>query len=207
MDSLLLDTPDGISARLGWDPKVSVHDRRRILARELVAAKLGVGLAEVRIDREAPKHFGYHTRLIAAQEGVDLPILITTASYRAATVVAISDPGIAVGLDIRDLQPDDASVHEMRRRSHLLAETDVPGLLAHWTRVQAVLEADSRGVRVHPEYVRLDSSLTKGWLPDRNVFYQIDDISRGGWIITLAHAEVPIEEPIPIPAELLPEDG
>lgn len=188
MQSVLLDTPEGISARLGWDPKLTVHDRRRMLARELVADRLGVELGEVRVDREAPQVFGYHTRLIATRDGQELPLAIKTASFRTATVVAISDPSVPVGLDLRDLQPDEATLREIRRHSHLFDGGTVPALLAHWTRVQAILEADARGARVHPEHVRLDSPPTTGWVPDRKLRYKLVDLSRDAWVITLAYA-------------------
>jgi len=42
MQSVLLETPVGITARLGWDPKLPDHDRKRLLAKEIVSAKLGV---------------------------------------------------------------------------------------------------------------------------------------------------------------------
>ena len=188
MDSVLLDTPDGISARLGWDPKVSIHDRRRILARELVAARLGVDPKEVRVDREAPRQFGYHTRLLANRGEQELPFVIKTASFRAATVVAVADPTFVFGLDLRDLQPDTVTIHDMQRHSHLVDESNIVDLVDHWTRVQAVLEADARGVRVKPDLVRLDSTRTKGWVRDRRTQYSIVDLSRDGWVITLAYA-------------------
>lgn len=188
MQSVLLDTPSGIEARLGWDPKVDIHDRRRLLARELVADRLGLAFSDVRVDREAPSVFGYHTRLIATRGTEDeIPLTIATASFRSATVVAIADPAVPIGLDIRDITPDDASLHEIRRHSHLFAEASTQTLLAHWTRVQAVLEADARGNRVRPEHVRLDTPLDKGWIDDRHVKYALRDISRDGWIITLAY--------------------
>ena len=57
------------------------------------------------------------------------------------------------------------------------------------SRVQAVREADGRGARVAPEHVRLDAPLNKGWIPDRRVYYKIADLSRDGWVITLAYGE------------------
>ncbi|MFE1644057.1 hypothetical protein [Microbacterium sp. P01] len=192
MESVLLDAPEGISARLGWDPKLSVHDRRRFLARELVAAQLGAEYKDVRVDREAPQHFGYHTRLLATRADVELPILIKTASFRSATVVAICDPAIPLGLDIRDTHPDDALLHDMQRHSHLFDENDVPALISHWTKVQAVLEADGRGVRVKPEYVKLDNARHRGWVRDRSVQYTLADLSRDAWVITLAYGAMPV---------------
>ena len=75
-----LDTPAGVTARLGWDPATTVHDRRRIIAKELIAARLGCETTDITIEREAPRGFGYHTRLIASRGGVELPIAIVTAS-------------------------------------------------------------------------------------------------------------------------------
>lgn len=187
MESVLLDTPSGIGARLGWDPKLTEHDRKRILARQLVAARLGLEEKAVRIEREAPAQFGFHTQLFAEVDGKELPLEIRTASFRAATVCAVAEEGSRLGLDIRDAHPDDATLSEMKRHSHLFDEDNLDALLAHWTRVQAVREADGRGVRMKPEYVRLDLSKKKGWIPDRPVHFSLVDLSRDGWIITLAY--------------------
>lgn len=191
LNTVLLDTPSGISAKLGWDPATTVHDRRRIIAKELIAAKLGCEVKDVRIEREAPRGFGYHTRLIASKDGEELPIAIVTASYRAATVVAICDPGLPVGMDIRDSTPDPVDIKQMQRHSHLFDESNIADLLQHWVRVQAVLEADGRGVRVAPDHVRLDAGRHKGWIPDRNMKYSLVDASRDGWVITLAYGILP----------------
>lgn len=192
MESTPLDTPDGIDAKMGWDPKTSLHDRRRILARELVSARLRVELKDVRVDREAPKQFGYHTQLFASVGGEEVPLAIKTASYGSATVVAIADPAVPMGLDIRDMHPDKDEIYTMQRHSKLLDEENIPSLLDHWTRVQAILEADGRGVRVAPQHVRLDAPLSRGWIPDRKVQYTVRDLSRKGYIITLAYGALPI---------------
>lgn len=191
MQSVVLDTPEGITARLGWDPKVPAHDRKRVLAKELVAAQLGVDAKHVRVEREAPGTFGFHTQLIAEVDGEEVPLRIRNANFRAATVVAVSDPGVSVGLDLRDAHPDDAELRLMRRHSHLFDENDLGKLLAHWTRVQAVRDADGRGARVAADHVRLNSPLSKGWIPDRKAQYQLADLSRDSWIITLAYAPTP----------------
>ncbi|MFE7846238.1 hypothetical protein ACFUTX_13710 [Microbacterium sp. NPDC057407] len=191
MQSVLLDTPAGVTARLGWDPKLPEHDRKRQLAREIVAAQLGVEERSVRIEREAPGQFGFHTQLIAEIDGQEVPLRIRNANFRAATVVAVADPAVPLGLDLRDAHPDDATLREMRRHSHLPDTDDVAKLLAHWTRVQAVRDADGRGARVAADHVRLDSPLTKGWIPDRRVYYQLADLSRDSWVITLAYGAAP----------------
>lgn len=191
LQTVLLETPAGVSARLGWDPATTVHDRRRIIAKELIAAQLGCEVKEVKIEREAPRGFGYHTRLIASRGGEELPIAIITASFRAATVVAICDPGLPLGIDIRDLNPEKADIRQMQKHSHLLDESNITDLLQHWVRVQAVLEADGRGVRVAPEHVRLDTGRHKGWIPDRKMKYELVDASRDGWVITVAVGTLP----------------
>lgn len=191
LQTVLLDTPAGVTARLGWDPGTSVHDRRRLIAKELIAAKLGCEPTDIHVEREAPRGFGYHTRLIATRDGQELPIGIVTASYRAATVVAICDPALPLGIDIRDLTPDPADVRLMQRHSRLFDESNIPDLLHHWVCVQAVLEADGRGVRVAPEHVRLDMGRHKGWIGDRNMKYTLVDASRDAWVITIAIGNLP----------------
>jgi 4'-phosphopantetheinyl transferase len=191
MQSVLLDTPSGITARLGWDPKLAEHDRKRVLAREIVAAQLGVDEKAVRIEREAPGGFGFHTQLIAEVDGQEVPLGIRNANFRAATVVAVADPAVPLGLDLRDAHPDEPTLHQMKRHSHLPDEDDLGKLLAHWTRVQAVRDADGRGARVAADHVRLDSPLTRGWIPDRRVYYQLADLSRDSWVITLAYGAAP----------------
>ncbi|MGV9194320.1 hypothetical protein ACQ143_08240 [Microbacterium sp. MC2] len=193
LQSVVLDTPDGISARLGWDPATTVHDRRRILAKELIAERLGCDVKDISVVREEPRGFGYHTQLIASRDGVELPIAIKTASYRAATIVAICDPGLPLGIDIRDLHPDADELRRMRKHSHLLDESNVPVLVKHWTNAQAVLEADGRNNRVAPDHVRLNSTHTKGWIPDRSMQYALVDASRDAWVITLAYGLLPKE--------------
>ncbi|MCC2031353.1 hypothetical protein [Microbacterium allomyrinae] len=189
MQSVLLDTPTGITARLGWDPKVAEHDRKRALAKEIIAERLGVETRDVRVEREAPRTFGFHTQLIAEVAGQDVPLKIRNVNFRAATVVAVADHEMPLGLDLRDAHPDDAELHIMKRHSHLPDENDLGRLLAHWTRVQAVRDADGRGARVAADHVRLDSPLTRGWIPDRHAQYQLADLSRDGWIITLAYGK------------------
>lgn len=191
LNTVLLDTPEHVTARLGWDPATTVHDRRRLIAKELIADRLGCETTEVKIEREEPRGFGYHTRLIASRDGAELPLAIVTASFRAATVVAICDPGQPLGIDIRDRDPEPAELHRMRKHSHLFDENDLDDLLRHWTRVQAVLEADGRASRVAPDHVRLDMGRRTGWIPDRSMRYALTDASRDGWVITVASGILP----------------
>ncbi|MDQ1130613.1 hypothetical protein [Microbacterium sp. SORGH_AS_0888] len=191
MESVVLDTPAGIDARLGWDPSLPEHDRKRVLARELVGARLGVDPDDVHVEREAPTVFGHHTHLVASVNDEVAPFAINTASHRAATVVVVADLAMPVGIDIRDVLPDEATKAAMHAHSHLWEGSSELDFQQHWTRVQAVLAADGRGMRVRPETVRLDG--TTGWVPDRPVRYRIVDLSRNAFTITLAYAALPTE--------------
>lgn len=191
MTMVTLNAPEGITARLHWEPRMPEHDRKRLVARQLVAERLGVEERSVRVERKAPQGFGFHTQLIAEVAGAEVPLVIRNANVRAATVVAVAEPSTVLGLDLRDSHPDEADVREMRRHSHLIDEDDIGKLLAHWTRVQAVRDADGRGTRVAGEHVRLDPALRRGWIPDRRTFYDLRDLSTDGWIITLAYAQRP----------------
>lgn len=188
MDYVVLDAPAGIEARLGWDPKLTEHDRRRQLARDILAARAGVPEDELRVEREDPTNFGHHRRLVASVDGNALPFVISTCDYRYGTVVAVAEPGVHLGIDIRDRHPGDDELGAMRAHSHLWEGSGDAELLAHWTRVQAILAADGRGMRVRPETVRLEPGGTHGSVPDRHVHYTIVDLSRNAFIITLAYA-------------------
>lgn len=188
MESVVLDTPAGIDARLGWDPKVTAHDRKRILAKEIIGARLGIDPNTVRIEREAPTSFGHHTRLIAAVDGTELSLVVTVAEYRAANVVAVTEPGLRVGVDLRDLHPDAHTLAVMRAQSHLWEGASQLDLLGHWSRAQAVLAADGRGARLSAKAVKLDQGGTRGWVRDRPTGYAIQDLSRNAFVITLATA-------------------
>ena len=189
MQSTLLDTPNAIAARLGWDPATSEHDRKRILAKQLVAARLGLEEKEIIIERESPSHFGFHTQLHARTRNSEVPLIIRSASFRFATVCAIAQPDAVFGLDLRDQRPDDETIEDIKRGSRLFETNNIQVLIDHWTRVQAIRAADGRGARIKPTFVQLDSTLTRGWLPDRPARYSLRDLSTDGWVITLAHVE------------------
>lgn len=187
MESVLLSAPEGILARLGWDPRLDESARILALTRELVAEHEGVEEGSVKADYEVSPQLGHFVNVEATVAGNPAPLNIKAASFRTATVVAVADAAVSIGLDIRVLQPDPITLREMRRHSHLINGGTDRELLAHWTRVQAVLAADGRGLRVHPEQVRMDPPRNKGWVADRRVYYRLQDLSRDAWVITLAY--------------------
>ncbi|ALJ21519.1 hypothetical protein [Microbacterium sp. No. 7] len=183
-----LTAPDGIAAALGWDPGTGVHDRRRHLAQRLIAERLDCTPDEIVIEREEARGFGHHPRLVASRDGRELDLVIATASYRTATVVAVGEPAVRMGLDIRDLHPEPSDLRTMMRHSHLLEEASSTDLLHHWVSVQAVLDADGRPVRPVADKVRLNAKRSRGWLLDRKAQYELVHASRDGWIIAIAKA-------------------
>jgi len=190
VDSSQLQAPEGISVRIVSDPHADEHDRKRRLAKEIVAARLDVDAADVRIEREPPAQFGHHTRLIAKVGGEAVPFAIANVSAASSTVVAVADLVVPLGIDLRSARPSDEEWDQMRRHSHLFPGVSSDTLLAHWARVQAVRHADGRG-RMRPEDVVLDTTLDRGWIPDRRVHYRLAVLSHDPWIVTLAYGALP----------------
>lgn len=191
METVLLNAPDGISARLGSDAHAEDHDRKRELAREIVAARLHVREDDVRVERESPAQFGYHTRLVARVAGAVVPLAITSAAAGSSTVVVVADSVVPLGIDLRSARPSDDELEQMRQHSHLFPGVSRDALLTHWTRVQAVRHADGRA-RIRPEEVMIDPALVRGWVPDRRVHYQLADLSHSRWTVTLAYGALPV---------------
>ena len=191
MESQLLNTPPGISARIVADPASSDHDRRHLLARELISSLLDVDDRAIRFEREAPAQFGFHTHLIAHVQGSPVPLQITTASIGAVTVVGIAKPGVSFGFDIRvSDEPGDDEVRWMRSHSHLYVDTDVPTLVRHWSWIRAIGAADGRELLAQP-LVQLDVPRGRGWVRDRHTTYDVIELSQKEWTVTLAHRTAP----------------
>lgn len=193
MESTKLDAPEGIEARVGWAPGTDASERIKQLTKQILADKLEIDAAFIDVSHEAPKQFGHNPQPIATIDGRAVPLAVRTASFRTASVVAVADPDVLVGLDIRDHRPDDAAIHEIRSHSHLWDDDSLwnkatpDQLVLHWSRVQAVRQADPRGISVRPEQVRLDPPFSRAWTPERHSEFTLVDLSRNGFVITLAH--------------------
>lgn len=192
MKSTNLDAPEGITARMGWEPGTEAKVRIRQLAKQILAEQLEIDAAFVNVEREAPVQFGHHTQLLPMVDGRPVKLAVRTASFRSASVVAVSEPGLLVGLDIRDHQPEDGTIRDIREHSKLWGDSlwdkaSDESLLMHWSRVQAVRQADPRGVSIRTEAVKLDPPFGKAWTPDRRGDFRLVDLSRDGFIITLAY--------------------
>lgn len=186
MGSALLETPLGVVARLGSSRRSSADERYRALAKQLVAERYGVEEKAVRLLRDAPAGFGSTAQRYAEVARRRVQLEIRAVHFGTATVVALVNPGVRVGIDLRDPCPDEGAVAEMQLHSHLFNEDDIDSLLQHWTKVQAVRDADGRRTPLRPEWIMLDPVRDTGWVPDARARYSLLDVSRDGWIITLA---------------------
>lgn len=195
MESTKLDAPEGIDARLGWAPGSTAGERIRHLAKQILADKLEIDPGYVNVEREAPVQFGHNTHLLPRVDGRPVPLTVRTASFRTASVVAVAGPGLLIGLDIRDHQPEPGTLRDIREHSRLWGDSmwetaSTDKLLLHWSRVQAVRQADPRGVSIRTEVVKLDPPFGKAWVPDRKAAYRLVDLSSEGFIVTLAYGDL-----------------
>ena len=194
METTELAAPQGITARLGWAPGSTPAERIRSLAKDALADRLDVDRDSISVDRELVPAFGHNTALLPSIGGRELPLVVRTASGRTASVVAVAEPHRLIGLDIRNRQADETLLHEIRAHSRLWGDslwdtaTD-ESLLLHWSRVQAVRQADPRGVEIRPEHVRLDPPFSKAWTQDGKDAYRLVNLSSQGFIVTLAIGE------------------
>ena len=144
----------------------------------------------MRVDYEPP-HFGHLVQFEATVSGKPVPLTIKAASFRTATVVAVSDAAVPIGLDIRDLRPDEITLREMRRHSHLIdggSDQVAPRSLDPGSgRPRSRRPRAARAPRARAA----GHALKKGWVSDRKVYYRIQDLSRDAWLITLAYGGFP----------------
>ena len=143
---------------------IPLPDRRdrfllgRLLLRQATAELCGVPIDAVRVRAECPRCGEQHGR--PSIEGVGGRALHASLSSTAGLVVAAVLPaelGTALGIDV-----EAASVGRERRAAidELLPPSGWPGAgvgaaspLRRWTRTEAVLKADGRGLRVEPRHV------------------------------------------------------
>ncbi len=125
----------------------------RRLLRDLVAASAGVDTADVAVEARCAFCGGAHGRPAVIAPGSATRLHLGLA-HTDTTVVAVAAWDHAVGVDV---ERSDAA--PARERDHAIATVaGASGVdpLAHWTRVEAVLKADGRGLRVDPRTVHID---------------------------------------------------
>lgn len=117
----------------------------RVLLRRLAAAELEIAPHEVPLVAVCPECGGPHGR--PRIEGSELRVSLAHCS---AGTVAVAGWGREIGVDVE-------AVADAARSEGAIREVAGGSGLAHWTRVEATLKADGRGLRVDPREVRIRS--------------------------------------------------
>ena len=127
----------------------------RRLLRDLVAALARVAPAEVAIEARCPFCGGPHGRPTVVAPTAALGLQLGLA-HTDSVVVAVAAWNHAVGVDVE--RSDAVPAPERDRAIATVAGASGDDPLAHWTRVEAVLKADGRGLRVDPKEVRITAT-------------------------------------------------
>jgi 4'-phosphopantetheinyl transferase len=148
----------------------------RTLLRRLAGRMTGIAQGDIVIVATCPDCGGPHGR--PAVEGSALHVGL---AHCGSTVVAVASWDGPVGVDIEDLATP---------ASRIAAVAALTGLrsLRHWTRVEAVLKADGRGLRVDPGLVRIDaaSGSLRGSIAGDAATYSIDEPTVPGLQVSVA---------------------
>ncbi|QEO10456.1 4'-phosphopantetheinyl transferase family protein [Protaetiibacter larvae] len=137
----------------------------RALLRRLAGEQLGLAPHEVPLAAVCPDCGGPHGRPVV--EGSELRVSL---AHSAVGVVAVAAWGRDIGVDIEPLAAT-------ARSSPAIREVAGGRGLAHWTRVEAVLKADGRGLRVDPRAVQIAprGGRLEARIADRPTRYLLDE--------------------------------
>lgn len=162
------------------------RDAGRAVARELVAELAGIAADTVVIDARCADCGAQHgqPRIVGpARLAGRFSVSIAHAGERTIVVARAGGP---IGVDAE-------RIDSSRDVSWLTGLTTLPDahsesaaeLLRHWTRVEAVLKADGRGLRVDPALVRVSGD-SVARIGDDPLRYRLVDASVGPLMITVA---------------------
>lgn len=155
----------------------------RMLLRELVAELTGADLASITIAATCSDCGREHGQSrIAGHPEVHVSLSHTGGRTAAAATVGTAIGGTAIGgaaIGV-DIERRDASPTRLAAILKIASGAD----LAHWTRVEAVLKADGRGLRVDPRAVQVIGDLATL----EGVGYALTDASDDRHTISVATA-------------------
>lgn len=147
---------------------------RRAACRDHIAAITGAAIVTARCLDCGGDH---GEPIVSAERPAWASVSHAESNGEWMSAIAVSfDAPIGVDLELREQPPE-----------RLAAIREVTGYageypLAHWTRVEAVLKADGRGLRVDPSLVRVDGGVAH--LEGRT--YDVATEARGDWLISVA---------------------
>jgi 4'-phosphopantetheinyl transferase len=127
----------------------------RRLLRELVATLADVDPGEVVIEARCPFCGGAHGRPAVLAPSAATALRLTLA-HTGDLVVAAAAWEHPVGVDVESADARHAPERDAAIES--VAGTSGADALQHWTRVEAVLKADGRGLRIDPSAVRVSDT-------------------------------------------------
>jgi 4'-phosphopantetheinyl transferase len=134
----------------------------RLLLRRLAAELTGLEPAAVDLVAVCPDCGGSHGKPVIPGSGLHLSL-----SHSPVAVVAAASWDAPVGVD---LEPLDQPAAALAAIESLAGEASV----ARWTRVEAVLKADGRGLRVDPALVTFDGDLAT--VAGTATHYRVEDV-------------------------------
>ncbi|BDZ65306.1 hypothetical protein GCM10025877_22440 [Agromyces mangrovi Wang et al. 2018] len=183
------DDGPGILDRLGASDRRRVDaataaQRARFLAGRRAALTAASRLARVpagafTIDAACPRCGGTHGRPTVTGPGRPVHVSIAHAAGRAFAVAAFSP----VGIDAEPLDTPSPRLDAARA----LTGGGRGDPLARWTRVEAVLKADGRGLEVDPAEVRF--GLRGARIDSTGTRYRVRTIRREGCVVATAVAD------------------
>jgi 4'-phosphopantetheinyl transferase len=138
----------------------------RDLLRRLVAESTGVPVRSVVISARCPDCGAEHGRPVVAGP-IEARYLTVSLTYAAGTAFAVASHDRGIGVDAEPLDTSDSRIDAI---TTLTGATRSEALL-HWTRVEAVLKADGRGLRLDPSVVSIH-------LTDGTAWASVEDSSR-----------------------------
>lgn len=158
---------------------------RRAVADELIAGLLErSGVSRPRVDRVCSRCGGDHGAVRVSDDGRPIVRRAAVAYAGSWVVVAVSPHGGAFAIDAEPRDLPDEDLDRLRR-----ALGDSRADAATWTRVEAALKADGRGLRLDPSEVRLSHDGEQWWarLPGRVEPLRVRDVSGPpGVVVSLA---------------------
>lgn len=157
--------------------RAEAHDR----VRALVGLLAGVDDASVLIEQRCPDCGGPHGRpvVMAPPEARRIEVSLAHAGEQHV-VAAVRGRRIGIDAECADARP--GRIAALRE---LLGDRDDP--LRRWTRVEAALKADGRGLRVEPSAVEVDDASATARVPGGDRRYALHDVAVGeGLVVSVA---------------------